>query len=175
MEYVAGPTLRDLLRGPALGDKALRIVDHICEAVEYAHSMGILHRDLKPENVLFDSFDDLDSLKVADFGISRLIGDTEPGFHQTQTGFVVGTPFYAAPEQMTAASHVDTRADIYSIGVMLYEALAGQLPRGRFAPPSHHRKVPAGADAVVLRCFRKRSESSTVTKMLHHFAPPLPT
>jgi hypothetical protein len=115
--------------------------------------MGVLHRDLKPENVLFESFDNLDSLKVADFGISRLIGDTEPGFHQTETGYVVGTPFYAAPEQMTGDGPIDTRADIYSIGVMLYEMLAGQLPRGRFAPPSHHRKIPSGADAVVLRCL----------------------
>jgi serine/threonine protein kinase len=153
MEYVPGPTLRDVLRTPAAGTNTFRIADQICEAVEYAHSMGVLHRDLKPENVLFESFDNLDSLKVADFGISRLIGDTEPGFHQTQTGFVVGTPFYAAPEQMTADGPIDTRADIYSIGVMLYEMLAGQLPRGRFAPPSHHRKIPSGADAVVLRCL----------------------
>jgi serine/threonine protein kinase len=151
--YVPGPTLRDLLRGPALGANAFRIADQICEAVEYAHAMGVLHRDLKPENVLFESFDNLDSLKVADFGISRLIGDTEPGFHLTQTGFVVGTPFYAAPEQMTADGPIGTRADIYSIGVMLYEMFAGQLPRGRFAPPSHHRKIPSGVDAVVLRCL----------------------
>lgn len=153
MEYVPGPTLRDLLRTPTASTNTFRIADQICEAVEYAHSMGVLHRDLKPENVLFESFDNLDSLKVADFGISRLIGDTEPGFHQTQTGFVVGTPFYAAPEQMTGDGPIDTRADIYSIGVMLYELLAGQLPRGRFAPPSHHRKIPSGADAVVLRCL----------------------
>lgn len=153
MEYVPGPTLREFLRGHPLGMKAFDIADQICDAVEHAHSIGVLHRDLKPENVLFESFDNSDSVKVADFGISRLIGDTEPGFHQTNTGFVVGTPFYAAPEQMTAGAKIDTRADIYSIGVMLYEMLTGQLPRGRFAPPSQHRRVPAGTDAVVLRCL----------------------
>ena len=153
MEYIAGPTLRDVLRGTSLSDKAVLIADHICEAVEYAHSMGVLHRDLKPENVLFDSIDRLDTLKVADFGISRLIGDTEPGFHQTQTGFVVGTPFYAAPEQMAGDQPVDARADIYSIGVMLYEMLTDQLPRGRFPAPSRVKKVPLGIDAVVLRCL----------------------
>lgn len=153
MEYVAGPTLREVLRGPVLGANALRIAAHICEAVEHAHSLGVLHRDLKPENVLFESFDDFDSLKVVDFGISRLIGDTEPGFHRTQTGFVVGTPFYAAPEQMAANQPVDMRSDIYSIGVILYEMLTGQIPRGRFAPPSHLRKVPPGSDAIALRCL----------------------
>ena len=114
--------------------------------------MGVLHRDLKPENVLFESFDNLNSLKVADFGISRLIGDTEPGFHQTQTGFVVGTPFYAAPEQMTADCPIDTRADIYSIGVMLYEMLAGQLPRGRLRrhrTTAKYRRVPTPSFSAV--------------------------
>lgn len=153
MEYVAGPTLREVLRGPALGAQSLEIAEHICEAVAYAHSIGVLHRDLKPENVLFESFDDLDSLKVVDFGISRLIGGTEPGFHRTQTGFVVGTPFYAAPEQMAANQPVDIRSDIYSIGVMLYEMLTGQIPRGRFALPSRHRNVPRGSDAIVMRCL----------------------
>jgi serine/threonine protein kinase len=153
MEYVPGPTLRDVLRSTSLTDKAVHIGDQICEAVEYAHSMGVLHRDLKPENVLFDSIDRLDTLKVADFGISRLIGDTEPGFHQTQTGFVVGTPFYAAPEQMAGDQPIDARADIYSIGVMLYEMLTDQLPRGRFPAPSRLKKVPTGIDAVVLRCL----------------------
>ena len=153
MEYVPGPTLRDLLRSSAIGGHALRIADNICEAVEYAHSMGVLHRDLKPENVLFESIDNVDSVKVADFGISRLIGDTEAGFHQTQTGFVVGTPFYAAPEQLSAKETVDSRADMYSIGVMLYEMLTGQLPRGRFPPPSRLSKVPAGSTRVVLRCL----------------------
>jgi serine/threonine protein kinase len=158
MEYVSGPTLRDLLRGGSLRGDAVRIADQICEAVEYAHAMGVMHRDLKPENVLFESVDRLDTLKVADFGISRLIGDTEPGFHQTQTGFVVGTPFYAAPEQMVSKQAVGTRADIYSIGVMLYEMLTDQLPRGRFPAPSQLANVPAGIDAVVLRCLESDPE-----------------
>ena len=158
MEYVAGPTLRELLRSQTVDRDALRIAERICEAVEHAHSMGVMHRDLKPENVLFDSFDDLDSLKVADFGISRLVGETDPNSHQTQTGFVVGTPFYAAPEQMVAHQPVDTRADTYSIGVILYEILAGQLPRGRFGPPSRHRRTPPGTDAIVLRCLESDPE-----------------
>ena len=159
MEYVPGPTLRDVLHGPRLGcEAAVRIADQICEAVEYAHSMGVLHRDLKPENVLFESFGYAGSLKVVDFGISRLIGDTEPGFHLTKTGFVVGTPFYAAPEQMTPTKAIDARADIFSIGVMLYEMLTGQLPRGRFARPSQLAKVPASLDAVTLRCLESDPE-----------------
>ena len=159
MDFVPGPTLRDVLRGPRLSAAAaVRIADQICEAVEYAHSMGVLHRDLKPENVLFESHGYADDLRVVDFGISRLIGDTEPGFHLTKTGFVVGTPFYAAPEQMTPTKAIDARADIFSIGVMLYEMLTGQLPRGRFARPSQLAKVPAALDTVTLRCLESDPE-----------------
>ena len=173
MEFVSGPTLRDVLRGPRLScEAAMRIADQICEAVAYAHSMGVLHRDLKPENVLFESQGYAGSLKVVDFGISRLLGDTEPGFHLTKTGFVVGTPFYAAPEQMTATGAIDARADIFSIGVMLYEMLTGQLPRGRFARPSQMAKVPAALDAVVLRCLesdpeRRYRDTAAVREALH--------
>jgi serine/threonine protein kinase len=154
MEYIAGPTLREVLAVERLeSNAAVRVADQICEAVEYAHSMGVLHRDLKPENVLFESADNLAGLKVADFGISRLIDGTQPGSHRTQTGLVFGTPYYVAPEQAAADRNLDARVDVYSIGVMLYEMLTGQLPRGRFPKPSQVAKAPLALDPVVMRCL----------------------
>jgi serine/threonine protein kinase len=154
MEYIAGPTLREVLAVERLeSSAAVRVTDQICEAVEYAHSMGVLHRDLKPENVLFESADTLAGLKVADFGISRLIDGTQLGTHRTQTGLVVGTPYYVAPEQAAADRNLDARVDVYSIGVMLYEMLTGQLPRGRFPKPSQVAKLPQALDPVVMRCL----------------------
>lgn len=154
MEYIAGPTLREVLAAGQLDWRsATHIADQVCEAAEYAHSMGVLHRDLKPENVLFHSADSLDGLKVADFGISRLMDGTQPSVHQTQTGLVVGTPYYVAPEQAAAERNLGGRVDVYSVGVMLYEMLTGQLPRGRFPRPSEVSKMPVALDAIVLKCL----------------------
>jgi hypothetical protein len=154
MELVPGPTLRDVISaGPLAPDDCIRVIDEICEAIEFAHSKGVTHRDLKPENVLLESDDPASHIKVADFGISRLLGEVERPMVSTRTSLVLGTPYYVAPEQMKAGAAVDHRVDIFAIGVMLYELLTRQLPMGRFAPPSRLSKVRPSMDDVVLRCL----------------------
>jgi hypothetical protein len=154
MELVPGPTLRDVISAaPLAPDECIRVVDEICDAIEFAHSKGVTHRDLKPENVLLECDDPASHIKVADFGISRLLGEVERPMVSTRTSLVLGTPYYVAPEQMKAGAPVDHRADIFAIGVMLYELLTRQLPMGRFAPPSRLSRVPPNMDGVVLRCL----------------------
>jgi serine/threonine protein kinase len=151
MEYVDGANLRQLLRHGFLKPaEALRIVPQICEALQYAHEEGLVHRDIKPENILVDK---KGRVKVADFGIAKLLGRKTGD--QTLTGpwQVMGTLHYMAPEQMADPLHVDHRADLYSLGVVFYEILTGQLPLGRFAPPSQKAAVDARLDHVVLRAL----------------------
>jgi len=124
MPYVEGESLRDRLnRGPLPIDQALRITREAAQALEYAHGHGIVHRDIKPENILLTQ--DGNTL-VADFGIARPIGE---GVTQlTQAGLVVGTPGYMSPEQAVGASEIDGRSDIYSLGCVLFEMVAGRPP-----------------------------------------------
>ena len=131
MEFVDGLNLRQLLQtGQMKPEQALAIVPQICEALQYAHEQGIVHRDIKPENILLDK---AGRVKIADFGIAKMLGD-EPG-QQALTGAkdAVGTPHYMAPEQIEKPLTVDHRADIYSLGVVFYEMLTGELPLGKFA------------------------------------------
>jgi predicted Ser/Thr protein kinase len=154
MEYVAGPTLREVLHGgPLEPEAAARIVAEACDAAAYAHRQGVLHRDLKPENLLLESYDGGDGVKVADFGIARLCEAPAQRWEVTGAGVVLGTPNYAAPEQMSGDRALDERTDVFSLGVVLYELLTGELPRGRFAPPSQKSKASRALDAVTLRCL----------------------
>jgi serine/threonine protein kinase len=154
MELVAGPTLREeIIAAPFEPAAAIRVIDEVCEAIELAHSRGITHRDLKPENVIFESSERTSHIKVADFGISRLVGQVSHPVISTRTSLVLGTPYYVAPEQMQNRVAPDHRADIFAIGVMLYELLTGQLPMGRFARPSRISRAPPAVDAVVMRCL----------------------
>jgi len=137
-------------------------VPQICEALQFAHDEGIVHRDIKPENILLDK---RGRLKIADFGLARLLnrgtGSLPVGSpHYTLTGpwQVMGTPNYMAPEQMDDPLKVDHRADIYSLGVVFYEMLTGELPRGRFAPPSQKVQVDVRLDEVVLRALEQEPE-----------------
>src|SRR5262245_19612373 len=153
MEYVDGSNLRDLLQAGALPTaQALTIIPQLCDALQYAHDEGLVHRDIKPENILLDR---KGRGKIADFGLARLVGLTPTYLTLTGTHEVMGTLLYMAPEQMKRSHTVDHRADIYSLGVVLYEMLTGELPLGRFAPPSHKAAVGRRLDQVVLRALAR--------------------
>lgn len=156
MEYVDGANLRQAMRaGRFTPAQALAIVPKICEALQYAHGEAILHRDIKPENILLDT---KGRVKIADFGIAKLMGERPSGGTLTATGAAVGTPQYMAPEQLEHPDDVDHRADIYSLGVVFYEMLTGELPLGRFAPPSAKTPVDTRVDDVVFRTLEKERE-----------------
>lgn len=139
MEYVDGMTLRQWLRDERLKpEEAIAIVPSICAALEFAHSQGIVHRDIKPENVLLDQ---QGRVKIADFGIAKLIGTGAETPALTEERCVIGTPNYMAPEQIERPERVDHRADIYSLGVVFYEMLTGELPLGKFQPPSRRVRM----------------------------------
>jgi predicted ATPase/tRNA A-37 threonylcarbamoyl transferase component Bud32 len=147
MEFVAGTSLRTRLRQAALPpDEAFAWGEQLCDAIGYAHELGIIHRDLKPENILVTSEG---HLKVADFGLAKLVGRLEQ-VELTAEGAVLGTLRYMAPEQLAGSKDVDERADVYSLGVVLYEMFTGCLPMGRFAPPSRLVNVVRQLDAVLL-------------------------
>ena len=156
MEFVDGANLRQLVRSGELDSKAaLAIVPQICDALQYAHDAGIVHRDIKPENILLDKSG---RVKIADFGLAKLVKPQPDDFTLTGTKQVVGTPHYMAPEQFEHPTEVDHRADIYSVGVVIYEMLTGELPLGRFAPPSEKVQVDVRLDEIVLRALRKEPE-----------------
>ncbi len=153
MEYIDGANLRDLIqRGPLPPQQALAIVSQVCDALQYAHDEGIVHRDIKPENVLLDR---RGRVRIADFGLAKLATAAPENFTLTGTHQVMGTPRYMAPEQMEGSHLVDHRADIYSLGVVLYEMLTGELPLGRFEPPSRKASIDARVDDVVHRALAK--------------------
>ncbi len=132
MPYVQGETVRQRIarKGPFAPDEAVRLVREIADALEYAHAEGVVHRDIKPDNILLDDRHAM----VMDFGIARAL--TEDGDKQlTGTGLLLGTPAYMSPEQVTGEADIDGRSDIYSLGCVLYEMLAGKPP---FSGPSAH-------------------------------------
>lgn len=155
-EFIEGVDLRRLMTlGELTPTESLRLLPQICAALQYAHDKGIVHRDVKPENVLVD----LDGqVKIADFGLARIVGRDGPDtLRLTRESQRVGTPHYMAPEQWRGAL-VDHRADVFALGVMLYELLTGQLPVGDFPPPSSRPGVPRGLDEVVRRALAQEPE-----------------
>ncbi len=138
MEHVAGlPITKHADEHRLDVDERLRLFRQVCEAVQHAHQKGVIHRDLKPSNVLVARIDGRDVVKVIDFGVAKALGArfTERTLH-TQAGVVVGTPEYMSPEQAASAgAGVDTRSDVYSLGVLLFELLAGVLPFERGDTP----------------------------------------
>lgn len=128
MDYLEGVTLDDIIKqdGHVGVDRCIRIFDQACAALDHAHAKGVIHRDLKPGNImLLDQDGTKDFVKVVDFGVAKVLGDDQQKL--TQTGEVCGSPVYMSPEQCTGQK-LDRRSDIYSFGVVLYEALTGQLP-----------------------------------------------
>lgn len=124
MPYVEGESLRDRLRRERQlpVEDALRIAQEAARALDYAHQHGVIHRDIKPENILLTKDG---STLVADFGIARALGTDEP---LTQTGMAIGTPAYMSPEQATGERALDARSDVFSLGAVVYEMLAGEAP-----------------------------------------------
>ena len=156
MEYVEGSNLRDLIRGGKLEPaEALALIPRICDALQFAHDRGVVHRDVKPENILVDR---QGGVKIADFGLAKLIGSPTALVSLTGTQQVLGTFRYMAPEQLDRPLDVDHRADIYSLGVVFYEMLTGEIPMGRFDPPSRHSTASTEVDDVVLRALERAPE-----------------
>ena len=155
MEYVDGANLSDIIREVGLNaDQALSVVEQICAALGYAHGKGVVHRDIKPANVMIDQES---NVKVADFGLARLMDQNGEPVDGMPGGLVFGTPDYMAPEQMRAMD-VDHRADIYSLGVMTYEMLCGEVPRGAFLPPSQRTGCDARIDHIVIKAMQQSAE-----------------
>ncbi len=128
MPYIEGESLRDRLRRERQlpVEEAVRITREVALALDFAHRHGIIHRDVKPENILLVD----DQALVADFGIGRAIDSASADDQITNTGFAIGTPAYMSPEQAVGQRDIDGRTDIYSLGVVLYEMLAGEPPFG---------------------------------------------
>ncbi len=149
MEYIEGPNLRARMNNEVMAcSDAVQLMVTICRAVEHAHRRGVIHRDLKPENVLFTSEG---TLKIADFGLANIM-KPRMKLNLTQTKVSMGTVNYMAPEQRRDAKNVDHRADIYSLGVIFYELLTGELPLGRFSRPSRHkRNIDPRLDKLVMK------------------------
>ncbi len=126
MPYVEGQSLRERIarEGEFPIAEATRILAELADALDYAHSHGVVHRDIKPENVMLSGRHAL----VTDFGVAKAVSDATGQQMITMTGLAIGTPLYMAPEQSTADPHVDHRADLYALGVVAYELLTGQPP-----------------------------------------------
>ncbi len=174
MDFVTGKTLRDAVhgQGPQPPARALHIVRQLLAGLAHAHAQGIVHRDLKPDNlILTDEIGLDDHLRILDFGLAKL----RDGPAMT-AGMAVGTPSYMSPEQSGAAGTVDARSDVYAVGVLLFELLAGRKPfeaqqigelilMHREVPPPSIRALVPGAEispaleAVVLKALSKRQEN----------------
>jgi serine/threonine protein kinase len=154
MEFVDGVNLRQAMKaGRFTPEQALAVVPPVCEALQYAHEHGIVHRDIKPENLLLDKDG---RVKIADFGIARMLhaDGSDVGLAESQPA---GTPQYMAPEQK-AHGGADHRADIYSLGVVLYELLTGELPADKIQPPSRKVQIDVRLDEIVLRALETKPE-----------------
>ena len=157
MEYVDGPSLREQMRDPNYtSGQALKMFEQVCRAIDYAHNRGVIHRDLKPENILFD--EQAGGIpKVTDFGLAGLDERADKGdkHNLTQTHVAMGTAAYMAPEQMVDAATADHRADIYSLGILLYEVMVGETPKGNYDPPSVKKPLlDKRLDGIVSRCLK---------------------
>lgn len=138
----------------------------VCGAVQHAHQKGVIHRDLKPSNIIVTEVDGRPVPKIIDFGIAKALGSTTAGQHAmtlaTQANFVLGTPQYMSPEQIADGSSVDTRSDIYALGALLYEVLAGAPP---FDPQTFKDKAPHEFVRIIHELRPKRPSTAMTTRM----------
>lgn len=154
MEFVDGTDLMDVLRSGRMPQEVvLQLVPQICDALQFAHEHGVVHRDIKPSNILLTRDG---RIKIADFGLAKAL-DSDSTLH-TRSGVSMGTPDYAAPEQFTPGAAVDHRADIYALGVMIYQMITGQLPRGAWKAPSQGSTVDPQWDAIVNHAMQPRPQ-----------------
>lgn len=151
MEYVDGLDLGNRLKkeGRLPEDEVIRLMIQACDAADYAHQHGVIHRDLKPTNLLLKKNG---RLKIADFGLAKLNHESQPGL--TQSDFTIGTPEFLPPEAWEPDIRMDARADIYSLGVTLYQLLTGDIPRGLWKMPSVKVGTDPRLDAVIDRAMQ---------------------
>lgn len=172
MEYVPGTSLDAVLKQRRLSlPEAIRVFRGVCNGLEAAHKQSIVHRDLSPRNVLVS--EDLSVVKIADFGISRIETVSREQGTLSTTEFSLGSLHYIAPEQARNMATADHRADIYSLGVLLYEMLTGRVPVGRFNLPSQiNSEVPPEVDPIVLKCLEVNPQGRypTVSRLLKEVA-----
>ena len=163
MEYVEGTSLDVVLRQRRLSlQEVVQIVKQIGRGLGAAHRAGVVHRDLNPRNILVSPT--LSVVKLADFGISRVESVTRTLGTIATRDMTLGSMHYLAPEQAVDASAVDHRADIYSLGVVFYEALTGRMPLGKFSLPSElNRELPSEIDPIVLKCLATEPEKRYAT------------
>ena len=169
MPFIEGESLRvKLAKGGELPvAETARILREVADALAYAHSQGVVHRDIKPDNVMLSGRHAL----VTDFGVAKAVSESTGDHTLTSLGLALGTPAYMAPEQASADPHVDHRADVYALGAMAYEMLAGHPPFSGMSAQSilaahitqtpatissHRPAVPAALNAIVMRCLEKR-------------------
>ena len=185
MEYVEGESLAEIIkkRSPLPLHHVIAISAQVALALYNAHGKGIVHRDMKPENILITAKDEISPfVKIVDFGISKIIGTNVTSRKErtlTKTGAIFGTPEYMSPEQ-AGGQQVDTRTDIYSLGVMMYEMLTGKLPftdqnymkvlhKHQYEipdlPSSKEQTVPSEMDAIVMRCLEKNAANRYPTML----------
>src|SRR5213595_3959686 len=168
MPHIAGESLRARLsheRELPVGE-TVRILRDVCDALAYAHGHGIVHRDVKPDNVLLSGKHAL----VTDFGVAKAVASSSGGGTLTSLGMALGTPAYMAPEQAAGDPTVDHRADLYAVGALGYELLAGRTPFGGLSPQGmlaaqvtatpdpvtqHRDSVPPALAALIMRCLAK--------------------
>ena len=157
MEYMDGMNLREFMAvEQAGGIDVVDVMSQICAAVQYAHDQGVVHRDIKPENVLFDC---RGHVKIADFGLAKLEQLATQDITLTGSRQAMGTLHYMAPEQWENPATVDHRADVYALGVMLYELITGRLPLGHFDPPSVLADAAPRVDDIVMKAMQSNADS----------------
>lgn len=157
MELVQGKSLAaTLASGPVEPDLAAKVVAAVCEALRYAHERGVVHRDIKPSNILLSEDG---RVKITDFGLAKICSQDIDDMTLTSTHVAMGTPLYMAPEQFEPEVELDGRADVYSLGVVLYQMLTGSMPQGSWEAPSRHRDgLDERWDEVVTRAVRPEPE-----------------